>query len=73
MGIFGNLGAIALISIGIMIFGFLFATWQAEKNELFIENVKNKINIKIDFIGFIDNREKIENLLYFSRVLLFLD
>jgi hypothetical protein len=71
MGIFGNLGAIALISIGIMIFGFLFATWQAEKNDLFIENVKNKINIKINFIGFIDNREKIENLLYFSRVLLF--
>lgn len=42
MGIFGNLGAIALISIGIMIFGFLFATWQAEKNGLFIENVKIK-------------------------------
>lgn len=68
----GNVGGYSLISFGIMIFAFLFTSQQVQENKTFIENVKGRINLEIDFTNFIENREKIENELFLSRIFLYL-
>jgi hypothetical protein len=68
----GNLSGYSLISLGIVIFAFLFTTQQVQGYEKFVNDVMALINLKVDYSKSIKNVREIENQLYLSRAYLFL-
>jgi hypothetical protein len=66
----GNIQGYTVLSFGLMILSFCFLSLQGTHNNKFLTSILERIKLKINIYGHIEEKETIEKWLYFSRILL---
>lgn len=67
-----NLSGFSIISFAIALFAFLLTGEQVQKQTQFTNELLSEIKLKINYSDSLNDYTKIENLLYISRILLFI-